>query len=101
MNSTATFDPATRVVGFSVKVAGRLIPCCATEDWLRDIYGSTALGDGALRCYGQRQAAIDATALRLWLGSRGVEPVWLKRDQIWRQAAAAGGEKRLVEKHTG
>ena len=36
MHSNETFDPVTRVIGFSVKVAGREVPCKVTEDWLRD-----------------------------------------------------------------
>lgn len=98
MESTATFDPATGVIGFSVKVAGRVIACHVTEDWLRDTYGRAALDDGALAAYAKRHAAIDAMALRAWLASRGVEPVWLKREQIWRQGLNASGEKRSAEK---
>ena len=102
MDSSVTFDPTTRVIGFSVKVAGRLIPCFATEEWLRDTYGPGTIDEGAVNAYAQRQGAIDATALRAWLASRGAEPVWLKRDQIWRQGASAeGGGKRAAEKHTG
>ena len=101
MDSSVTFDPTTRVIGFSVKVAGRSIPCFATEEWLRETYGQNAVDEGAVKAYAQRQSAIDATALRAWLASRGVQPVWLKRDQIWRQAASAGGEKRIPEKHSG
>jgi hypothetical protein len=101
MDSSVTFDPTTRVIGFSVKVAGRSIPCFATEEWLRETYGQNAVGEGAVEAYDKRRAAIDATALRAWLASHGAEPVWLKRDQIWRQAASVQGEKRLAEKHSG
>src|SRR3954462_4654958 len=101
MDSSVTFDPTTRVIGFSVKVAGRSIPCFATEEWLRETYGQSAIDEGAVKAYNKRRAAIDATALRAWLASRGVQPVWLKRDQIWRQPVSANGEKRIAEKHSG
>jgi hypothetical protein len=98
MDSPPTFDPVTRVIAFSVNIAGRTIPCFATEDWLRDSYGAAAVAGGPLQAYLQRRAAIDATALRAWLGSRGAEPVWLKRDQIWRQGSP-GSAKPVAERH--
>lgn len=100
MQNAATFDPVTRVIGFSVKVAGREIACRVSEDWLRDTCGSEALEEGALKAYLKRRAAIDAAALRCWLATRGAEPVSLKREHVWRQQPAASGAARAVEKHT-
>jgi len=100
MDSTVTFDPVTRVIGFSVKVAGRDVPCRVTEDWLRDTYGPAALQEGALKAFTRRRAAIDTLVLRHWLASRGAEPVWLKREHVWRQPASKTGEKRAPEKYT-
>ena len=101
MDSSVTFDPTTRVIGFSVKVAGRSIPCFATEEWLRQTYGQNAVDEGAVKAYNKRRATIDAIALKAWLASHGVQPVWLKCDQIWRQPAPALGERRVAEKHSG
>ena len=100
MQNAATFDPVTHAIGFSVKVAGREIACRVTEDWLRDTYGSAALEEGALKAYLKRRAAIDAAALRCWLATRGVEPVALKREHVWRQQPVAGGAERAIERHT-
>lgn len=87
-DSPASFDPATGVIGFSVRVAGKVVACRVTEDWLRDTYGAAALAAGAMSAYTARQAAINAAALRAWLATRGAEPVWLKRDHVWRQSAS-------------
>ena len=98
MQSKETFDPVTRVIGFSVSVAGRDVPCRVTEDWLKDAFGAAVLDEGLPHAFQQRRTAIEATALRSWLASRGVEPVWLKREHVWRQAP--GAEGRVPEKHT-
>lgn len=100
MHSNETFDPVTRVIGFSVKVAGREVPCKVTEDWLRDAYGAGVSDEGLPRAFATRRAAIEATALRSWLASRGVEPVWLKREHVWRQSPGAEGRARTLEKPT-
>jgi hypothetical protein len=100
MESIETFDPVTRVIGFSVKVAGREVPCRITEDWLRDTYGADTDADRMPEAFSKHRAAIEATALRSWLASRGVEPVWLKRDHVWRQGTGAAGQSRTREKHT-
>lgn len=102
MDLKETYDPTTGVIGFSVKVAGRRVPCCVTEDWLRDAYGARAVDEeGAMEAFDRRRAAIDATALKAWLASRGVEPVWLKRENVWRQRDAPAGESRHPEKQLG
>jgi len=92
MDSTSpTLDPATGVISFMVGVAGKLIPCRVSADWLRDAYGAEAIGDGdTLGAFQRRRANVEAAALRACLASRGAEPVWLKRDHVWRQSA---GEK--------
>ena len=100
MNSNATLDPASGVVSFSVTVAGRIVQCRITEDWLREAYGAEALEGGALRAFNRRRPNIEAAALRAWLASRGVEPVWLKRDHVWRQPAGGPEVRRQPEKLT-
>ncbi|HUP06138.1 MAG TPA: DUF1488 family protein [Caldimonas sp.] len=86
-----TFDPATGVISFTVGVAGKSIPCRMTADWLREAYGGDATVDAdLLGAFQRRRANIEAAALRAWLASRGAEPVWLKRDHVWRQGV---GEK--------
>ena len=100
MHSNETFDPVTRVIDFSVKVAGRDVPCRVTADWLTDAYGAGVVDEGLQHAFAKRRAVIEATALRSWLASRGVEPVWLKREHVWRQSAGADGQARVLEKHT-
>lgn len=100
MNSTATLDAATGVVSFAVTVAGKVVPCRVSEDWLREAYGAEALADGALRAFNRRRPNIEAAALRAWLASRGAEPVWLKRDHVWRQPAGKPDGRRQSEKLT-
>ena len=92
MDSTPpTLDPATGVISFTVAVAGKSIPCRMSADWLREAYGAEAIDEGdPLGAFQRRRANIEAAALRAWLASRGAEPVWLKRDHVWRQVA---GEK--------
>jgi len=88
MDSTfPTFDPASGVVSFTLGVAGKRVPCRVNAAWLRDAYGADAFGEAdALEVFQRRRANVEAAALRAWLASRGAEPVWLKRDQVWRQA---------------
>ena len=100
MNSNATLDAANGVVSFSVTVAGKVVTCRVTEDWLREAYGAETLGDGALRAFNRRRPNIEAAALRAWLASRGAEPVWLKRDHVWRQPAGGAETRRQPEKLT-
>ena len=100
MNSNPTFDPATGVLAFSVTVAGKVVDCRVTEDWLRDAYGPEALDGGALRAFNHRRANLEAAALRAWLASRGVAPVWLKRDHVWRQPSGDAETRRQPEKMT-
>jgi hypothetical protein len=89
--SSPTFDPSTGVISFSVAVAGKHIPCQVSQAWLRDAYGAEAFADAdALGVFGRRRANVEAAALRAWLASRGIEPVCLKREHVWRQAS---GEK--------
>jgi len=90
-STTPSLDPATGVVSFSVGVAGKTIRCRVSEGWLRDAYGADAFAEGdALEAFRRRRPNIEAAALKAWLSSRGVEPVCLKREQVWRQGA---GEK--------
>ena len=100
MNSNATLNAASGVVSFSVMVAGKMVPCRVSEDWLREAYGAEALDGGALRAFNRRRPNIEAAALRAWLASRGVEPVWLKRDHVWRQPASGPEARRQPEKLT-
>ncbi|MEO7337595.1 MAG: DUF1488 family protein [Caldimonas sp.] len=89
MDSSATFDPTTGVIGFSIQVAGKPIDCKVTEGWLRKTYGAAALDGGTVQAFTRLRAVIDAAAMRSWLASRGAEPVWLKQDHIWRQPSGA------------
>ena len=100
MNSNATLDAATGVVSFTVTVAGKVVPCRVSDDWLREAYGTEALADGTLRAFNRRRPNIEAAALRAWLASRGAEPVWLKRDHVWRQPAGSPDGRRQAEKLT-
>jgi hypothetical protein len=84
--SAPTFAPSTGVVSFFVAVAGKHIPCQVSEAWLRDAYGAEAFADAdALGVFHHRRANVEAAALHAWLASRGVEPVCLKREHVWRQ----------------
>ena len=100
MNSNPTFDAASGVLAFSVTVAGKVVDCRVTEDWLREAYGSEALDGGALRAFNRRRANLEAAALRAWLASRGAAPVWLKRDHVWRQPSGDAETRRQPEKMT-
>ena len=96
MDSTLpTLDPATRVISFTVRVAGKTIPCRMSADWLRDAYGPEAIEGDLLVAFQRRRANIEAAALRAWLASRGAEPVWLKRDHVWRQGTAEKARETL------
>jgi hypothetical protein len=102
MNPNPTFDSASRVLAFSVSVAGKMVDCRVTEDWLREAYGPEALDGGALRAFSRRRANLEAAALRAWLASRGAAPVWLKRDHDWRQqpSGEAADARRQPDKLT-
>ena len=96
MDSQESFDASTGVIAFSVKVAGRMVLCHVTPDWLRDNYGAHALDEGPMNAFVRQRPSIEASALRTWLASRGAEPVWLKREHVWRQRGAAGVEAPLA-----
>ena len=96
MQSSETYDPAAGVISFTVKVAGRVVPCHVSTDWLRDSYGVDVLEPGPLLAFQQRRAAIEATALKTWLASQGAEPVRLKRAHVWRQRAATAAEPQAL-----
>jgi hypothetical protein len=101
MNSNPTFDAASGVLAFSVTVAGKVVDCRVTEDWLREAYGPEALDGGALRAFSRRRANLEAAALHAWLASRGgAAPVWLKRDHVWRQPSGDAEARRQPEKLT-
>ena len=95
MNSATSFDASTGVIDFSVTVAGKTIPCRVTEGWLRRAYGDAALDGGPLQAFTARRATVDAAAVKTWLASQGVEPVWLKNDQVWRQAQRSAPVRRV------
>lgn len=93
MDSTVTHDPVAEAIGFTIRIAGKQVPCRVTAEWLHDTYGGAALDEGTMAAFTQRRPTIEATALRQWLASRGIEPVCLKRHQVWRQ----GGAERSLQ----
>ena len=95
MTSATSFDASTGVIDFSVTVAGKTIPCRVTEGWLRRAYGDAALDEGPMKAFTARRAAVDAAAVKTWLASQGVEPVWLKNDQVWRQSQRSAPARRV------
>ena len=96
MDQTVTHDPVAQAIGFTVKVAGKQVPCKVTEEWLRDTYGEAALEKGTMAAFTQRRPAIEATALRQWLTSRGIEPVCLKRNHVWRQGGTGSSAQPVA-----